>query len=149
MYEVDARGLSCPEPIMLTQAAIKNNSGAIKVLVSEPHQKTNVEKFAKSQGKKVTVTEKGDEFELVIEQKRENMRQKEWKLVITFHTTADAIAFEKACKSNGKPGRMIPVPREISAGCGLAWVQYSCLENPMDRGAWQATVYGVARVGHD
>ena len=49
------------------------------------------------------------------------MRQKEWKLVITFHTTADAIAFEKACKANGKPGRMIPVPREISAGCGLAW----------------------------
>ena len=26
---------------------------------------------------------------------------------------------------------------------------YSCLENPMDRGAWQATVYGVARVRHD
>ena len=24
-----------------------------------------------------------------------------------------------------------------------------CLENPVDRGAWQATVYGVARVGHD
>jgi len=28
-------------------------------------------------------------------------------------------------------------------------LQYSCLENPMDRGAWQATVYGVARVGHN
>ena len=27
--------------------------------------------------------------------------------------------------------------------------QYSCLENPMDRGAWQATVYRVARVGHN
>ena len=27
--------------------------------------------------------------------------------------------------------------------------QYSCLENPMDRGAWQATVPRVARVGHD
>ena len=25
----------------------------------------------------------------------------------------------------------------------------SCLENPMDRGAWQATVHGVARVRHD
>ena len=23
--------------------------------------------------------------------------------------------------------------------------QYSCLENPMDRGAWQATVHGVAK----
>ena len=28
-------------------------------------------------------------------------------------------------------------------------LQYACLENPMDRGAWQATVYGVTRVGHD
>ena len=27
--------------------------------------------------------------------------------------------------------------------------QYSCLENPVDRGAWQATVHGVARVEHD
>ena len=28
-------------------------------------------------------------------------------------------------------------------------LQYSCLENPMNRGAWQATVHGVARVRHD
>ena len=27
--------------------------------------------------------------------------------------------------------------------------QYSCLENSMDRGAWQATVHGVSRVPHD
>ena len=28
-------------------------------------------------------------------------------------------------------------------------LQYFCLENLMDRGAWQATVHGVSRVGHD
>ena len=28
-------------------------------------------------------------------------------------------------------------------------LQYSCLDNPMDRGVWQATVHGVARVGPD
>ena len=28
-------------------------------------------------------------------------------------------------------------------------LQYSCLENPMDRGAWRAAVHGVAKVGHD
>ena len=28
-------------------------------------------------------------------------------------------------------------------------LQYSCLENPMDRKAWQATAHGVARVGYD
>ena len=27
-------------------------------------------------------------------------------------------------------------------------LQYSCLENPMDRGAWWATVHGSQRVGH-
>ena len=25
-------------------------------------------------------------------------------------------------------------------------LRYSCLENPMDRGAWQATVHGVAKI---
>ena len=28
-------------------------------------------------------------------------------------------------------------------------LQYSCLENSMDRGAWRATVHGVVRVGHN
>ena len=28
-------------------------------------------------------------------------------------------------------------------------LQYYCLENPMDRGAWWATVHGIARVGHE
>lgn len=49
------------------------------------------------------------------------MRKKELKLVVTFHTTADAMAMEKACKEQNVPGRIIPVPRTISAGCGLAW----------------------------
>lgn len=49
------------------------------------------------------------------------MRAKELKLVITFHTTADAMAMEKCCKEANAPGRLIPVPRAISSGCGLAW----------------------------
>ena len=49
------------------------------------------------------------------------MRKKEMKLVVTFHTTADAMAMEKCCKQLQAPGRLIPVPRAISAGCGLAW----------------------------
>ena len=49
------------------------------------------------------------------------MRKKELKLVVTFHTTADAMAMEKTCKEKNAPGRLIPVPRAISAGCGLAW----------------------------
>ena len=67
MKEVDARGLYCPEPIMMTSEELKQTKGHVKVLVSEPHQRTNVEKYAKDHGKKVTVREKGSEFEIVIE----------------------------------------------------------------------------------
>lgn len=49
------------------------------------------------------------------------MRKKELKLVVTFHTTSEAMAMERICRKTGAPGRLIPVPREISAGCGLAW----------------------------
>ena len=49
------------------------------------------------------------------------MIKKEMKLIITFHTTTEAMAMEKVCKEAGVDGRLIPVPRAISAGCGLAW----------------------------
>lgn len=59
MYEVDARGLSCPEPVLLTAAALENHRETqIKVLVNEAHTRDNVMKYAKSKGKNVTVTEK-------------------------------------------------------------------------------------------
>lgn len=49
------------------------------------------------------------------------MREKKDTLVVTFHTTTQAMAAEKFCQANGLPGRIIPVPREITAGCGLSW----------------------------
>lgn len=52
------------------------------------------------------------------------MRKKEWKVVITFATTTMAIHMEQYCKANHIPGRLIPVPSAITAGCGLAWVVY-------------------------
>lgn len=49
------------------------------------------------------------------------MREKKLWLVITFHTTAAAIAMEKLCRAKGLPGRLIPVPRELTADCGMSW----------------------------
>ncbi len=49
------------------------------------------------------------------------MRKKEYHLIIAFHSTHDAMAFEETCLANGAEGRLIPLPKEISAGCGLAW----------------------------
>ncbi len=49
------------------------------------------------------------------------MRRKTPKVVATFACTSDAMAVEAAAREHGLPGRMIPVPAEISSGCGLAW----------------------------
>lgn len=49
------------------------------------------------------------------------MLQKKLCLVVTFDAAAAAMAAEKNCLERGVPGRLIPVPREITAGCGLAW----------------------------
>ena len=42
-------------------------------------------------------------------------------LVVAFDSTASALAFDKAAKETGLEGRLFPVPRSLSAGCGLAW----------------------------
>ena len=49
------------------------------------------------------------------------MLQKKSTLVVTFDVPVQAMAAEKYCLANGVPGRLIPVPREITAGRGLAW----------------------------
>ena len=53
--------------------------------------------------------------------------------------------------SAGNAGDLAYIPRlgrSPGEGSGKP-LQYSYLENPMDRGAWQATVHGISRVGHD
>ena len=44
----------------------------------------------------------------------------------------------------GDPGSIPGLGRSLGEGNGNP-LQYYCLENPMDRGAWQATVHGVAK----
>jgi TusA-related sulfurtransferase len=55
---VDARGLSCPQPVMLTSKAIKKlNKGAIEVLVDSGTARDNVSRLGKNFGWAVTVEE--------------------------------------------------------------------------------------------
>lgn len=49
------------------------------------------------------------------------MREKKEHCVVTFATTAAAIAMEAACREEGIAGRLIPVPRTIRSGCGMCW----------------------------
>ena len=54
---------------------------------------------------------------------------------------------DSACNA-GELGSIPESGRFPGGGNGYS-LQYSCLENPMDRGAWQVTVHGIARVRHD
>ena len=55
---VDARGLSCPQPVMLTSKAIKKlNKGVIEVLVDSGTAWENVSRLARNFGWAVTVEE--------------------------------------------------------------------------------------------
>ena len=56
-----------------------------------------------------------------------------------------SVGKEYACNA-GDPGSVPGSGRSPGEGNDYP-LQYSCLENPIDRGAWQATVHGVARVG--
>lgn len=49
------------------------------------------------------------------------MIRRELRLIITFSSTTDALLMEQSCHEKQLPGRLIPVPRSISASCGLAW----------------------------
>jgi len=49
------------------------------------------------------------------------MREKTLRVIVTFHTTAEAMATERLCRRTGLPGRLIPAPRDLTADCGLAW----------------------------
>ena len=54
---------------------------------------------------------------------------------------------ESAC-NGGVRGLITRLGRSPGGGNGNP-LQYYCLENPLDRGAWWATVHRVARVGHN
>ena len=58
-----------------------------------------------------------------------------------------SVGKESSCNA-GDLGMIPGLGRSSGEGNGNL-LQYSCLENPMDRGAWWATVHGAARVGHD
>ena len=59
----------------------------------------------------------------------------------------DSDSNERAC--NGGDLSLIPESERSPGEGNVIPFQYSCLENSMDRGAYLATVHGLARIGHD
>ena len=66
MKTVDARGLSCPEPVVLMKQAVKQGL-PVKVLLSDSAPMENVCRVARADGLQASVAQVGDEFEVTIE----------------------------------------------------------------------------------
>ena len=66
MNTVDARGLSCPQPVILTKKAIEAGQFPLLVLVETVTSRENVRRMAEHAGYKVTVEQTGGEFKLTI-----------------------------------------------------------------------------------
>jgi TusA-related sulfurtransferase len=64
--KVDARGLSCPQPVLLTKKAIEKNEFPIEVLVDTVTSCENVSRMVESKKKKIEFEEFEGGFKLMI-----------------------------------------------------------------------------------
>lgn len=61
------------------------------------------------------------------------MRQRGPRCVVSFHTTAEAMAAERFCRREGLEGKLISVPRSVTSDCGLAWSAPPELREELER----------------
>ena len=66
MTKLDARGLSCPEPVILISRAMKSGESEYEITVDNRVSRENVTRYAEHQGYTVFVTEADGEFTLSI-----------------------------------------------------------------------------------
>ncbi len=64
MREIDARGLSCPEPVLLVQNALKQDDTGAAISVDNMACVENIRRFAEARGYAITVEEAGREYRL-------------------------------------------------------------------------------------
>lgn len=62
--QIDCRGLACPEPVINTKKAIKDNPASIDVLVDHRAGLENVSRFLKAMKYNVSVTEGDGEWKI-------------------------------------------------------------------------------------
>ena len=64
---VDARGRSCPEPVILTKNALAQKAAGYAILVDNRTALGNVSRFLAHAGKTVKVEEQGEDFRILAE----------------------------------------------------------------------------------
>ena len=66
MKEYNAKGLSCPEPVIRAKKALKENKDGIDILVDNVASKENVRRYAEATGYTVKIKEEGMLWRLMI-----------------------------------------------------------------------------------
>lgn len=66
MKQLDARGLSCPEPVIMIRKAMMSKETAYEMVVDNVTSKENVTRYAEHQGYTVAVSENNGEYTLVM-----------------------------------------------------------------------------------
>ena len=66
MVQIDARGLSCPEPVILTMKSIDAGNTEIEVLLNTKSSIENVTRFATNKGFKVEKKDNGADTTLIL-----------------------------------------------------------------------------------
>jgi selenium metabolism protein YedF len=85
---VDARGLPCPRPVIETKKALEEiKEGSITVIVDRPDASENVQRFAKSQGCKVKVSQKEGVFRIAIDKTQSTKAEARKSDDVVFITT--------------------------------------------------------------
>ncbi len=64
--QVDARGFSCPQPVIMARQAVEEGEFPIEVLVETVTSRENVRRATEKMGCTVEVEELGDEFRLTV-----------------------------------------------------------------------------------
>jgi TusA-related sulfurtransferase len=66
MKTVDARGRSCPEPVVMTKKALEAETEDLEILVGEEVARENVSRFVRKSGAEVEVSEIEDGYKLIV-----------------------------------------------------------------------------------
>lgn len=69
MRSIDARGLMCPEPVVLVHKAVKEQPDELTVLVDAVAAKENVTRFASSRGYSVQAQAENGVYTLLLKKK--------------------------------------------------------------------------------
>lgn len=60
--KIDARGLSCPQPVLMVKKALEQSRDGVEVLVDNNVACMNIKRFFNHEGYKVSIEELEDEF---------------------------------------------------------------------------------------